>query len=55
MEGTHKNAAVCQDATREEEDGSPCACDLGAGGYCGNIFVWDFGRLLVAALGLMHQ
>ena len=34
-----RHAAVCHGVTREEEDGSSGACVLGAGGYCGNIFV----------------
>ena len=55
MERTRTNAAVCQDVTSKEEDGSSGACVLGAGGYCGNIFVRDFGRRLVATLGKMHQ
>ena len=50
-----RHAAVCHGVTREEEDGSSGACVLGAGGYCGNIFVWDFGRLLVATPEVMHQ
>ena len=56
MERAHtQNAAVCLDATRKEQDGSLGECFLGAVGYCGNIFVWDFGRLLAAAPGIMHQ
>ena len=54
-ERTHKNAAVCQDTTRKEEDGSSGACDLGNGAYCGNIFIWDIGHLLVAMLGIIHR
>ena len=36
---------------QKEEDGSSGACDLGAGGYCANISIWDSGRLLVATPG----
>ena len=50
-----KNAAVCHDATRKEENRSLDACALAARGYCGNIFVWGFGRLLVATLEIMNH
>ena len=55
FERTHQNAADCQDAARKEENGLLGACALGAGGYRGNIFVWDSGRLLVAMPGIVLQ
>ena len=39
----------------KKEDGSSGACNLEAGGYCGNIFVWDVGRLLMDMPGIIHH
>ena len=38
--------------TRKEQDESSGVCDMETRGYCGNIFIWDFGRLLVAMPGI---
>ena len=54
MERTRTNAAVCQDVTRKEGDGHQVHVILKPEDF-GKIFVWDFGHLLVAMPGIMHQ